>query len=102
MGAQAEVRAMTLTLWRRSPARTTATVATTLLLLIGGIGAAQSGREAKATSDDSPYDVPVAVDENPDPDVIETTIIANEPDGVDIGDGELANVLDLQRPHPRP
>ncbi len=43
-----------------------------------------------ATSDDTPYSVPQVIDTNPDPNIVETTIIADELAVTDIGDGRAA------------
>src|SRR6266850_1516959 len=47
--------------------------------------------QALATSGGDPYSVPQVVDTNPDPTIVETTIIADEAT-VDIGNGVMANV----------
>ena len=59
--------------------------------LVSTVIVLDANREARATSDDSPYTVPLAVDVNPDPDVLETTFVADEAT-VDVGGGLMANV----------
>ena len=56
---------------------------------------------ALATAGTSSYVVPLVVDTNPDPDIVETTITA-EPASVDIGGGVVANVLTLNGTLPGP
>jgi FtsP/CotA-like multicopper oxidase with cupredoxin domain len=54
-----------------------------------------------ATSDGDPYSVPPVVDENPDPDVVETTITAQGA-VVNIGNGVMASVLTYNGTIPGP
>jgi len=54
-----------------------------------------------ATSGTDPYVVPVITDVNPDPDIVETTIVA-EPAVVDIGGGLMASVLTFNGTVPGP
>ena len=61
----------------------------------------RANRHALATSGGDPYTVPLAVDTNPDPDVFETTISA-EAHTVDIGQGQMANVLTFNGSIPGP
>ena len=56
---------------------------------------------ALAVSDGDPYDLPVVVDTNPDPNIVETTIVA-EPATVDIGNGVTASVLTFNGTVPGP
>jgi FtsP/CotA-like multicopper oxidase with cupredoxin domain len=56
---------------------------------------------ALAVSDGDPYDVPVVVDTNPDPAIIETTITA-QPAAVDVGNGVIASVLTFNGSVPGP
>ena len=56
---------------------------------------------ALAESDGSAYTVPLVVDVNPDPDVVETTIIAQAA-GVDIGNGVDVSVLTFNGTIPGP
>jgi FtsP/CotA-like multicopper oxidase with cupredoxin domain len=59
---------------------------------------AQPGR---ATSGASPYDVPLAVDTNPNPNIFETTLIAKEAT-VDIGNGVMAHAQTFNGTIPGP
>ena len=59
------------------------------------------GIRAIATSGTSPYVVPVVTDVNPDPNIVETTIVA-EPAAVDIGGGLIASVLTFNGTVPGP
>jgi FtsP/CotA-like multicopper oxidase with cupredoxin domain len=57
----------------------------------------------EGTSGGSPYDVPVVVDSNPGtPNIIETTITADETPGVNIGGGVTANVYTYNGTIPGP
>jgi FtsP/CotA-like multicopper oxidase with cupredoxin domain len=56
---------------------------------------------ALASSDDSPYTVPLVDDINPDPDIVETTIVAQAA-GVDIGTGADVSVLTFNGTIPGP
>ena len=56
---------------------------------------------ALAVSDGSAYTVPLVVDTNPDPDIVETTIVA-QPAGVDIGNGVDVSVLTFNGTIPGP
>lgn len=56
---------------------------------------------ALAVSDVDPYTVPVVDDINPDPDIVETTIVA-QPAGVDIGIGQDVSVLTFNGTVPGP
>lgn len=59
-------------------------------VLAAGLAFSVAGGPAQATTDVSPYDVVVAVDENPDPGIFEMTMVADELDVADIGDGRAA------------
>ena len=61
----------------------------------------RSSIPALAVSGGSPYSVPVVVDSNPDPNIVETTIVA-EPAAVDIGNGVTASVLTFNGTVPGP
>jgi FtsP/CotA-like multicopper oxidase with cupredoxin domain len=61
----------------------------------------QFDNRAIATSGTSPYEVPVVVDVNPDPNIVETTIVA-QPAAIDIGNGVLASVLTFNGTVPGP
>lgn len=56
---------------------------------------------ALAVSDVDPYTVPLVVDINPDPDIVETIIVA-QPAGVDIGIGQDVSVLTFNGAVPGP
>jgi FtsP/CotA-like multicopper oxidase with cupredoxin domain len=56
---------------------------------------------ALAESDVDPYTVPLVDDVNPDPDIVETTIVA-QPAGVDIGTGQDVSVLTFNGAIPGP
>lgn len=60
----------------------------------------RDGSPARATSGGSPYEVPVVTDIDPDPNIVETNIVARD-SVVDIGGGVTAQRRDLQRHHPR-
>jgi FtsP/CotA-like multicopper oxidase with cupredoxin domain len=60
-----------------------------------------SPQPAQATSDGSPYQVPAVVDSNPDPGVVETTIVADEAT-VDIGGGVMADAQTFNGSIPGP
>jgi FtsP/CotA-like multicopper oxidase with cupredoxin domain len=82
---------------RRSVTFLTAAVffAAALLVAIGSSG------PALATSGGSPYEVPLVVDTNPAPDIVETTIVAQEAD-VDIGNGVTAHAQTFNGTIPGP
>ena len=60
---------------------------TTAALIAGALLATCPVTPALATSGGNPYVVPLVVDTNPDPNIVETTIIADERATVDIGNG---------------
>jgi FtsP/CotA-like multicopper oxidase with cupredoxin domain len=72
-----------------------------LVTLLPVYAAVHAATPAHATSSGSSYSVPQAVDTNPDPDVFETTIVA-EAATVDIGNGVTANVLTFNGAIPGP
>jgi len=57
---------------------------------------------AEGTSGGSPYDIPVVTDTNADPNIVETTITANETLGVNIGGGVTANAYTYNGTIPGP
>ena len=59
-------------------------------LLVAAVLVVRLAPSSEATSDDSPYNVPQVVDVNPDPNIVETTIIADELTINDIGDDREA------------
>jgi FtsP/CotA-like multicopper oxidase with cupredoxin domain len=61
----------------------------------------RGGSPALAVSDDSPYTVPLVDDINPDPNIVETTIVAQAA-GVDIGTGADVSVLTFNGTIPGP
>jgi FtsP/CotA-like multicopper oxidase with cupredoxin domain len=81
--------------------RRTLTVATAVVVLVGVLVAVRLDEPASATSGGSPYDVPHVVDTNPDPAVVETTIVADET-SVDIGNGVTANAYTFNGSIPGP
>ena len=60
------------------------------LVFVIVVALAQSGPAAHATSGGDAYSVPIVVDTNPDPDIVETTIVADE-STVDLGNGLTAH-----------
>jgi FtsP/CotA-like multicopper oxidase with cupredoxin domain len=90
---------MALRLWLRHR-RLIAVAAACLAVLLVVVGIRWT-RLALATSGGDPYSVPVIVDTNPDPNIVETTIIADEAT-VDIGNGVMANVQTYNGQMPGP
>jgi len=80
--------------WRRLPAAILAA------LVAMPLGAVQPGI-AQATSGADPYDVPQVVDSNADPNVVETTLVADETT-VDIGGGVTAAAFTFNGTIPGP
>jgi FtsP/CotA-like multicopper oxidase with cupredoxin domain len=70
-------------------------------LILTMLGAVAVPTPADATSGGSPYDVPQVVDTNPDPDIVETTFVAEEAT-VDIGGGVMANAQTFNGTIPGP
>ena len=60
-----------------------------------------TGSTGHATSGGSAYTVPLAVDTNPDPNILETTLIADETN-VDLGNGVIAHALTFNGQIPGP
>jgi FtsP/CotA-like multicopper oxidase with cupredoxin domain len=79
---------MALRLWLRH--RGLVAVAVACVAVFAFIGIRLTAR-ALAISSGDPYVVPAVVDTNPDPNIVETTIIADEAT-VDIGNGVMANL----------
>ena len=75
-----------------------AAILSTLVAIVIGL---RSTQRAQATSDGDPYSVPLAVDTNSDPNIFETTIVA-ESKTVNIGNGVTANVLTYNGTVPGP
>ena len=82
------------------PRRTLAAL-TAIVMLVATFIIFRGPAPAEATSGVSPYQVPVAVDVDPDPNVLETTITADE-NTVDIADGVMANALTFNGTVPGP
>lgn len=76
---------------RSNGRRSTLVVGLATVLVLTAVVAVRSAEKAKATSGGDPYVVPLVVDTNPDPNIVETTITADE-GTVDIGNGVMANV----------
>lgn len=95
---------MSLRVVARYPART-ALALTMAIALVAGLLVARTTVYAGATSgpppDNSAYEVPVAVDEDPAPDVLETTLTAEETT-VDLGGGLEAHVQTFNGSIPGP
>jgi len=88
-----------LALIRRQPGRfTVLAVAVLIGVLLSLIGTRSIGQ---ATSGGDPYGVPLATDTNPDPNIVETTIVADEAT-VDIGNGVMAHALTYNGQIPGP
>jgi FtsP/CotA-like multicopper oxidase with cupredoxin domain len=85
----------------RQQPRHFAVLFTAITILTGVLLAIHPGGLARATSGGNPYSVPLVVDTNPDPDVVETTIVAEEAP-VDIGNGVTANALTYNGQIPGP
>src|SRR3954468_14986850 len=90
---------MSTYLWQRRRSFAIALGALSVFALIL-LGAYFSG-PAHATSGGDPYVAPEIVDTNPDPNIIETTIIANEAT-VDVGNGVMAHALTFNGSIPGP
>ena len=80
---------------RKRPRRYSILAAITIVLVAVFLAARPTGH-ALATSDGSPYTVTDVTDTNPDPNIVETTLIAEEAN-VDIGNGVTAHARDVQR-----
>lgn len=81
--------------------RRTLVVAMAVVLLVGVLVVVRLSEPASATSGGNPYDVPHVIDTNPDPAVVETTIVADET-SVDIGNGVTANAYTFNGSIPGP
>ncbi|HEX5589393.1 MAG TPA: multicopper oxidase domain-containing protein [Candidatus Limnocylindrales bacterium] len=84
---------------RRSAGRVAAAIVAATIMVPASIGLPPS---ASATSGASPYSVPLVVDTNADPGIVETTITADETPGVDIGGGVFANLYSFNGTVPGP
>ena len=85
----------------RTTRRSTAILAATTILFSTMVVAIRSVEGAKATSGGSPYSVPLVVDTNPDPTIVETTIVADETD-VDTGNGVTTHAMTFNGAIPGP
>ncbi|HET6896836.1 MAG TPA: multicopper oxidase domain-containing protein, partial [Vicinamibacteria bacterium] len=90
---------MALRLWLRH--RRLAIPAVVFLAMLAGYVGVRLTWPALATSGGDPYSVPVVVDTNPDPNIVETTIVADEAT-VDIGNGVMANAQTFNGQLPAP
>ena len=77
---------MTVSGIRRQPRSLIFRAAAIALMGLALLLVVRAGDYALATSGDSPYDGPVRRRHEPDPNIVETTIVADEAD-VDIGNG---------------
>ncbi|HEX5614677.1 MAG TPA: multicopper oxidase domain-containing protein [Acidimicrobiia bacterium] len=85
---------------RERPRRALA-VALLVVALVAGLLIARAADSARATSGGSPYAVPTVTDTNADPNIVETTIVADEAT-VDIGGGVDADVYAFNGTVPGP
>jgi len=83
---------------KRARLRALVALVVVCVLLVGG---GMWLNRARAVSGGNPYEVQDVIDVNPDPDIVETTIVA-EPAVVDIGGGVLASVLTFNGMIPGP
>ena len=90
---------MALRLWLRH--RRIAIPAVLFLAVLAVYGGVRLTWPALATSGGDPYSVPVIVDTNPDPNIVETTIVADEAT-VDIGNGVMAHAQTFNGQLPAP
>jgi FtsP/CotA-like multicopper oxidase with cupredoxin domain len=91
---------MVVVLMRQQPRRAALVLAGTVVALALLVTARATG-PAHATSGASPYDVPQVVDTNPAPNIVETTLVADEA-SVDVGNGVTANVQAFNGSIPAP
>ena len=85
----------------RQEPRRVVVLAAFALLAVALLAAVRAGDTALATSGGSPYTVPLVVDTNPDPNIVETTIVAQEA-SVDIGNGVTAHAQTFNGAIPGP
>jgi FtsP/CotA-like multicopper oxidase with cupredoxin domain len=90
---------MALRLWLRH--RRLAIPAVVFLAALAVYAGVRLTWPAMATSGGDPYSVPVIVDTNPDPNIVETTIVADEAT-VDIGNGVMAHAQTFNGQLPAP
>jgi FtsP/CotA-like multicopper oxidase with cupredoxin domain len=87
---------------RARPARRHALmVAAAVAFAATSLAALGTGERARATSGGNPYEAPLVVDTNPAPDVVETTLVADET-VVDIGNGVTAKAFTYNGAIPGP
>ena len=75
---------------QRQPRRYGFTLLAAAIMIVAVVFAVRPSGRALATSDGSPYDVTYVTDTNPDPNIVETTLIAEDAT-VNIGNGVTAN-----------
>ena len=92
---------MALSRIRRQPRRYTVPALVFVILAFAALVFGRANEPAQATSGGSPYVVPLVVDTNPDPNIVETTIVADEAT-VDIGGGVMAHALTFNGTIPGP
>jgi FtsP/CotA-like multicopper oxidase with cupredoxin domain len=85
----------------RTRPRNTLAVGIAVMALVTAFLVARVGDPARATSGVGPYTVPIVTDTNPDPNVVETTLVADETP-VDIGGGVTANAMTYNGTIPGP
>src|SRR4026208_164236 len=85
--------------WRRRVVLTTLISVSALALCV--ILDRRVAPTASATSGGSPYEAPEVIDTNPDPDIVETTIVAQGAN-VDLGNGVIASMLTFSGQVPGP
>jgi FtsP/CotA-like multicopper oxidase with cupredoxin domain len=82
--------------------RRTSLVGLSFLVLLPLYAVVHGATPLHATSGGDAYSVPQVVDTNPDPDIVETTITAEQANLVDIGNGVTANVFTFNGSIPGP
>src|SRR4030095_244193 len=90
---------MALRLWLRH--RRLAIPAAVFLVALAGYVGVRLTWPALATSGGDPYSVPVIVDTNPDPNIVETTSVADEAT-LDLGNGVMAHAQTFNGQLPAP
>ena len=86
---------------KQQPQRYGFTLLAVAVLVVAVLLAARPSGLAHATSDANPYSVPSVTDTNPDPNIVETTITAEEA-SVDIGNGVTAHAQTFNGEIPGP
>jgi FtsP/CotA-like multicopper oxidase with cupredoxin domain len=90
---------VTMGVLRRQAFRLSAAFIAALLVVPAGVVGLPA---VQATTGGSPYTIPLVTDTNGDPNIVETTITADETPGVDIGGGVTANVYTFNGAIPGP